>query len=318
MDLLIKYTKHKKLILIIASAVTFLLIASGSAFVLSRINQQRLVDEVKTELGKVTSIMEKTKNSSGAYPSTIPASLLPISTEVDLVFQGSYDSMSYCVTGTSKSNKLVVYHVDSTSITPLAKGCVNPVDLPTPDVPAGLSLGSVGLDQLNVTWLAALKASSYIVECSPNADFSAPVIDRHTTTTTGLCEGLQSSTLYHVRVKSANSSRGSDWSVAITAKTSEISIAPTGYSGNGLSSSSIGYSWKTVGGAESYIVEMASDVNFMKDVQTQTVSPSKLSAVFTGLQPDTAYFVHVKAVTADFDASHAAFSSEIQVRTLAK
>ena len=309
---------HKRLIIIIASISAFLLFAGGAIFVLDQLNHQRLVNEVTTELNKVPNIMEKSKTSSGVYPSSIPTSLLPSSTKVSLVGQGSYDGMSYCVTGTSKSNKLIVYHVDSTSSTPTAKACAKPANLPTPDVPTSLLLGSTGPDQLNVTWLAAPKASSYVVECSPNADFRAPIIDKPTTATDGVCEGLQPSTLYYVRVKSANSSKGSNWSGVITAKTSEMSVAPTGYSGNGLSVSSISYSWKAVDGAESYVVEMASDVNFMKDVQTQTVSPSKSSVIFSGLQPGTAYFVHVKAVTADFDASHAAFSGEMQVKTLAK
>lgn len=310
---------HKKIIMILISLAVVLVMASGVVFALYLINQQKFINEVKTELGKVPGVMDNTKKINGGYPSTISSTLLPPTSRVDLIGQGSFDGVSYCVTGISKIKKSIIYHIDSSSKTGATVGsCNDAVDLPEPIVPSGLAIGSIGSDQIDANWTPALYASSYVLECSPNADFSSPVIDKTFKEASGACQGLKSSTQYYIRVKSGNSSKGSKWSSAITAKTKEMSAAPTDFNGTRLSTSSVGYSWNAVDGAKSYIVELSQDISFIKDVQSQTVPSSKLSAVFTGLQPNTAYFVHVKAVTADFNASTAAFSNEIQVRTLVK
>lgn len=310
---------YKKLLIILISVVAFLLVAGGVVFALYLINHQKLIDEVKTELGKVPSVMESAKKGSGGYPASISSNLLPGTSRVSLAGQGSFDGVSYCVTGVSKVDKSIVYHIDSSSSSGVATvgSCADAVDLPQPSIPAELAIGSVGPDQIDATWAKSLYASSYVLECSPNVDFSAPVTHKTFKDTTGACQGLKSSTLYYIHVKSGNSSKGSKWSSAITAKTREESVAPVDLNGSRLSSSSVGYSWNAVDGAISYVVELASDIDFMHGLQSQTVPASKLSAVFTGLQPNTAYFIHVKAVTADFNAASAAFSNEIQVRTLA-
>ncbi len=314
-----KPRNHKKLIVIIVSIVVFLVMASGVVLALYLINHQKLIDEVKTELSKVPSVMDNAKKTNGGYPATISSTLLPSTSQVSLTGQGSFDGVSYCVTGISKVDKSIVYHIDSSSTSGIATvgSCAGAADLPQPAVPAELAIGSVGADQIDATWASSLYASSYVLECSPNADFSGPLTDKTVSRTVGACQGLKSSTLYYVRVKAGNSSKGSKWSSPITAKTNEMSVAPADLNGSRLSSSSVGYSWNAVDGAISYVVELASDIDFMHGLQSQTVPASKLSATFTGLKPDTAYFIHVKAVTADFNAAAAAFSNEIQVRTLA-
>ncbi len=311
---------HRKLIIILISFGVVLVLAAGAVFALYTINHQKLINQVKSELSKVPSILDNAKKESGGYPSTISPTLLPSSSQVSLTGQGSFDGVSYCVTGTSKTDKSIVYHIDSASSSGVATvgSCSDAVDLPAPAVPAGLAIGSVGSDQIDATWTKALYASSYVLECSQNSNFDAPVIDKTFQDASGACQGLKSSTKYYMRVKSGNSSKGSKWSEAVTATTNEMSVAPTDFNGTRLSTSSVGYSWNAVDGANSYVVELSPDISFMKAVQSQTVPASKLSATFTGLQPNTAYFIHVKAVTADFNASSAAFSNEIQVRTLAK
>ena len=309
---------RKKLFVILISFVVVLVLAVAAVFALQFINHQKLINEVKTELSKVPSIMDNSKKNGG-YPSTISSTLLPDSLRVSLVGQGSFDGVSYCVTGTSKIDKSVVYHIDSSSTGVATVGsCTDAADLPQPAIPSGLAIASVGTDQIDATWAPALYASSYVLECSTNADFSAPVIDKTYKDASGACQGLKSSTQYFVRIKSGNSSKGSKWSGSIKATTKEMSVAPTDFNGSRISTSSVGYSWNAVDGAKSYVVELSQNIDFIKDVQSQTVPSSKLSAVFAGLQPNTAYFIHVKAVTSDFNASSAAFSNEIQVRTLVK
>lgn len=311
---------RKKLIAIIAASVGgLLLIASAMTFALYLINHQKLVDEVKIELRKVPAIMDNAKKDSGSYPATITSKLLPDTARVSLVGIGSFDGTIYCVTGTSKIDTSIIFHIDPSSARngPQAGSCTDAANLPEPTVPAELLIDSSGTDQIEASWHAATFAGSYTLECSPTADFSASVISKIYTKTIGICSNLKSSTVYYVRVRGNNTSQAGTWSTAITFKTAEMSVAPADLTGKRISTSSVGYSWSAVSGAKSYVVERALDINFMKNVVDETVSGTETSAVFTGLQPNTAYFIHVKAVTADFDASRAAFSNEIQVRTLA-
>jgi hypothetical protein len=305
----------KRIAIIVGSMLLIAGITAGGLYLWHR---QVLINEVKTELKKVPDLMNTARKKDGVYPTTITAKQLPPQTKVTFVGLGSFDGTIYCVTGTSKQDSSIVYYIDSSnkSKDPLPGSCTNAPNLPKPLVPHELAVGSTAVDQIYLSWSSATYAGSYTVECSTNAGFTGSVASRTFQALTGACEGLNSSTLYYIRVRANNTSTAGDWSPSIQATTNKASIAPSALTGTRVSSNEVGYSWNAVPGAKSYIVELSSDINFMKDVVDQTVSASKTSATFSGLQPFTAYFIHVKAVTADFDASRAAFSDEIQVRTL--
>jgi hypothetical protein len=135
-------------------------------------------------------------------------------------------------------------------------------------------------------------------------------------TLTRTCNDLKPGTTYFVHIRANNAGGAGPWSNAQSASTTAISTAPSKLTLKATSNNSINYSWDPVDGAQGYVVEWASDVNFTKDVKSASLTAS--SGTASGLKPDTRYFFHVKAVTANFDAAHAAFSPEEYTSTLAK
>ena len=80
-----------------------------------------------------------------------------------------------------------------------------------------------------------------------------------------------------------------------------------------VSSSELSYSWDVVPKAQYYILQYTTDINFVKDVTQIRVDGT--SGSITGLKTYTGYFFRAEAVTADFDATHAAFSDPAFART---
>lgn len=303
----------KRLVIVIVSTIVVAAITFGALYVW---RQQTLSDEVKTELKKVPALLEATRKDGGGYPGTITTAMLPSSENVTFLATGSFDGTAYCVTGTSKQDNKIVYYIASSNTEPQPGSCSDAKGLSKPLTPNDLAVQSTYVDQLSLSWAPSTYAGSYTLECSTNTDFTESVASTTVQATSGVCKDLTSSTRYYTRVKANNTSGESAWSRTLEASTNEMSVAPIDLTGTRLSKSEVGYSWSKVAGAQKYIVELALDNNFMEGVVSQTLPATKTSTTFGGLKPYTAYYLHVKAVTADFDETKAAFSNETLVRTL--
>lgn len=305
-----------KLIMIIVAGV--IVLTGVTVAVLYFWNRQALVNEVISGLKQVPELMEKAKtDSQGGYPATITSSHLPPSEKVDYVGIGSFDGTVYCVTGTSKEDSSIVYHINSASKEPQPESCLAAANVSAPPAPGNLAIQSVGPNQINVGWSPAAYASSYTLECATDPDFRESATNKNFSTTSGVCEGLKAQTDYYVRVRGNSTAEGGEWSMTVNATTVKLSVVPTNVIATATSVSTFTYSWDRVENTLYYLVEMASDNNFTKDVVQIKVEPdSPRSGTFSNLEPDTYYWIHIKSITADFSESQAAFSEQVLVRTL--
>lgn len=215
--------KKKWIRIIVIGIVSLLVIAIVITAIIVGFNlwhQNSTTSQVKDELNKAVSAMESKRNETGAYPASITDTIASSNDKVTLNGSSSFDGTAYCITGTSSSDKLVVFHVDSTKAPqgPQSGTCETRSDLPAPSAPGGLAVAFANSNGVKVTWDAALYANSYTMQCSTDSSFSNP-ITTNVTDNAGMCEKLKSETTYYCRVKATNKTGDGNWSVVLKTKT---------------------------------------------------------------------------------------------------
>lgn len=290
--------------------VGIVLLATVIVFAVKLFHYTQLVNQVKDAL-TTASLAESSQASirGMGYPTRLPNGALESKT-VKIAGSGSFDGKSYCITGTSNKDKTIVYYIDSSMNSP-QKGSCGGGNSPVATGPLVLDL--VDANDINVSWTAAPYADSYNLECATDKNFTANLVKKKGNDVRGVCDGLLQGTGYYLRVQGVNQSGAGPWSEVIVATTTALSVVPTNLKATPLSAAQISYSWSAVAGATSYVVEWSSDVNFVQNVQT--ISQTATSGTSRNLISGTMYWYHVKAVTANFDAQHAAFSSPLSATT---
>ncbi len=304
--------QKRTVIAITVSILTVAVVAFLVVIALSAWYKNSLASEVKLDLQNIADVMEKSRVGGNGYLVEIPNN--HNTEKVSTSGSSSFDGKSYCVTGVSKNDKSIVFHIGSnkSAKTPQSGSCIDDSKNVNPIVPASVA-ATAGVDTISVTWLPSLYATGYTLQCATDIQFSKNLSTKNNTTAKSSCDKLQPNTEYFYRVRSTNPSGQSVWSLAGKLSTTVLSVAPEGLKTSAISSTKVSYSWQAVPGAISYVVERAQDVNFMVDA----VSVNQVSTVgsSTGLKPDTTYYYHVKAVTPLFNADQAAFSSGSTVKT---
>lgn len=150
-----------------------------------------------------------------------------------------------------------------------------------------------------LTWDAAVNAETYTVSWSPAGAGTWTEIPAIATTSTTIT-GLSPATTYDFRVKTvAAGFTDSAWSPVITDSTALE--APTGLdTTGGLTATTITMQWDAVAGADSYRMRWS-----LAGAETWTQLPSTTatSDTATGLTPETAYDLQVKAISSSLTDS---------------
>ncbi|MDB5160347.1 MAG: hypothetical protein JWO99_610 [Candidatus Saccharibacteria bacterium] len=307
----LRQNKHV-LIKIIVAAVILAVIAGIALLVYRSVHQAVLESDVKTELIKQNKIITLSAKGN-IFPSSVPAGVKSTD-KVVINASVSASGTAYCIAGTSKSDAKIVFHMDKSTPedAPVKGSCSDSATVP-PLTPSEVAIGSVGAGAVSLSWQTAPYAASYTVQCANDKDFTIGLKSKTTDTTAITLSDLGGDGQYYCRVSASNSLGQSAWSPTLSAMTNPISVAPTEMKVTTVSSTALHYSWKATDGALSYVVEYSEDDSFVKDVTRLTTTATSGDA--TGLKAYTAYYFHVKAVTAGFDADHASFSTEELGRT---
>jgi fibronectin type 3 domain-containing protein len=209
----------------------------------------------------------------------------------------------------------------SASGTPSA-GNTNPEDPEDPEdpeepeplaAPANLRVLSKTVGSITLAWNSVAKASGYKVLRAGTADGTYNQLGTSSSTAYN-DTGLVANTTYHYRVLAYNTTGDGSYS-AISATTDADSggtiplppAAPTGLVVDSVSSTSISFSWNTVGAASSYNIYRAN---------TATATSAKIGTATSGSYTDTtmpadrAFYYTVKAVnnSGESPASNTAFA----------
>lgn len=306
-----KSFSKKKLLFWGGSVVFVALIITATLYIIHRF---QVIGEVQDGLKSASTVMEK-QNGDNGYPQKLSGD---ITNNENVTFEGggSFDGTTYCITGTSKKDTSIVYHMSNTDKKSQDNACPAVAAVALPGGVSGVERTIVSAGQLGFTWQPAAGGVSYTLQCATDQSFENISSSSMKASLTRTCNDLKDGTTYFVRVRANNSSGAGPWSDTLSFSITQLSTSPTNLTLTAVSPSVITFSFDAVNGAKNYLVEWASDINYTKDTKTMTLSTTSGSA--TGLNADTRYFFHVKAITASFDASHAAFSPEAYTSTLAK
>jgi len=304
-------SSKKKRNLIISGVVLVIVIALVTVFLVRRFT---IIAEVSGVLGTVPAAMDSASNAGGnGFPTTLPTSGIKKDNNVTLTGGGTFDGTVYCVTGTSTLDHTIVYHIDSISKKSSSGACKSTPVIPRPTIAPVLAVGVIGTTEIGLTWPKIDNAASYSLQCATDQSFAQNVTQVTATSLSQQCSNLKPGLQYYARVRANNNAGAGPWSPVLNLKTNDWSEAPTGISVNATSPTLATFSWSPISRATSYVIEWATDTDYMKDEGTQKLT--KTSGTLTGLKPGTYYYVHVKAVTPEFDASHAAYSDAVLLQT---
>jgi photosystem II stability/assembly factor-like uncharacterized protein/Leucine-rich repeat (LRR) protein len=187
---------------------------------------------------------------------------------------------------TLKSRFMTITVVESTLDTPVL---VSPSDNAT-DV------------ALNVTleWNAVSGATSYYLQVDDNSDFTSREIDNTISTVTHPAASLSGNTVYYWRVQAIGESGQSNWSEVWKFTTEDVATAPAVPDlvspGNGQTdvNNPPTLSWNASSGAESYDLQISTDVTF-SSITYSAIGISQTSQQVTNLTDGVTYYWHVKA-----------------------
>ena len=172
-----------------------------------------------------------------------------------------------------------------------------PPSAPTLNSPSD---GATGIDvNPTLSWFASSGATTYRVQVSTASDFSSPIVDDATLTSTSKpVSGLTASTLYYWHVSASNAGGASAFSASRQFTTGVgllppvLTIPPDG--ATGVAPAAVDLVWVTVTGATSYHVQIASDAGFSSLVY-DAPSVSTWHVQVTSLLNNMTYYWHVSA-----------------------
>lgn len=196
----------------IISFVAVVAVASIVILGLYFIQKYVVTNQVKDELNKISASIDSSRNQLGIYPATINNMIISSSDKVIISGGGSFDGVSYCVTGQSTTDKSLVFHFDSIKRSEgiLSGSCESGDDIPAPSVPGGLAIAYTSPTDIKATWNTSPYAAGYTLQCSIDDKFLEQKSIK-STDTNAVCDNLQSATVYYIRVKATNKSGDSYW-----------------------------------------------------------------------------------------------------------
>jgi type II secretory pathway pseudopilin PulG len=210
---------HRKRFFILSGAILIVTILAVTS-ALYWIYQYNPASEVKSALNEASAAMVSAAKDGG-YPNSLPDSFVT-NKAVKLTGAGSFDGTSFCIVGVSQMNNSIVYHIDSASKTPIVGDCESASDLPKLASTGALSVTFAGDDRIGLTWYGVPSATDYTLECAKDEKFSDGIVTKTTKEPTGVCDTLQSGTIYYARARANNQAGSGDWSAVISSTTSRL------------------------------------------------------------------------------------------------
>ncbi|MDF9799951.1 hypothetical protein OKW21_005214 [Catalinimonas alkaloidigena] len=148
-------------------------------------------------------------------------------------------------------------------------------------------------------WEAVPQADAYEVEASAD-----PLFDEHNTptiiikdiqNTQAKVEGLDGNTTYYFRLRAKQDTMYSAYSSTLKIKTKGLA-APDILEPTEIGASQFSANWVTVANAESYELDLATDIDFTSTLpEFNGLTTSDFTYTFTGLTPGTDYYLRIKA-----------------------
>lgn len=174
-------------------------------------------------------------------------------------------------------------------------------------IPRNLSITNLGTTTFTLNWLPGVKTVpaivSYKIDFSLVPDFSTFVIQNFSVAAPAThfdCTAFTANTNYYIRMRTVNASAqtsGNSSTLAFTTAAEALPDAPAATDASTLTVFFFTANWEAVSGADSYRLDVATDLGFTAFVtgfNDRTVND--ISEWVTGLSPGTTYYYRVRTV----------------------
>lgn len=296
---------------LIIGLIVLLIVVGVGILLFFQVQHMNRESDVKNELVKQNKILSASEKN-GLFAKTLPDTIRSTKkVTISVIVSGPGDN--YCIEGSNKEDDSIVYHMDKKTdkTAPQKGGCSQNTEATVPPTrPDTLTVNTVTATGVVLEWKAALYAATYSVQCAKTTVFIDGLVLASFDSAQGTVTGLSENTDYFCRVAAVNKLGQSEWSNTVTIHTLLSSKVPTDLKISTVSKSAVKYSFRGVDGATSYIIQYTKDINFISNVQT--ITTNSLSGQIENLDAQSVYYIHVQAITPEFDASRAAFSDPIQ------
>ena len=301
----------RRLIFFIAGIVLIIVAAAVIGFLATRTAVTAAQDQaVKDEI-----ITQNSRLRQSAADGVLSSDMITRTKSTDTVavdLKVASDGKRYCIEAALRHDaKLSRYHMNQgTPELEPQRGLCGEGASERPAAPPEFSLAASGPGSLSFTWGVVPDARSYEVRCSASTQEALTKSTRMAALT---LENVKAGVVYTCRVTAENTAGKSGDSMSVGA-TAKLPLAvPEGVKLTGRTSSSLSYSWTSVPETKYYVFEYAQDESFTKNVKKETTTSPQI--MLKGLSTDTAYYVHVKAVTKTNTEQQAPYSMVVQGRT---
>lgn len=224
---------------------------------------------IKSDLTTAANAMESERNFSDGYPSALPDSFTP-SEHVTITWE-SGDATYFCLEGSSDQTETTFYLYSKTiEQGPLEGTCLDRPDLSPPDVPEGLTLGTVTSSSVDLSWDSVSDTESYVAQCASDLAFIQNVKQSelaHPTTTVTI-SGYSAGMTFFCRAKAVNNKGNSSWTAVVTGNTS--TTTPTGLAASYVSPGRVLLLW-TQNSANSYSIQYDTSSSFTTPTQIDNI-----------------------------------------------
>ncbi len=192
--------------------------------------------------------------------------------------------------------------VPTSQLTPAALPVVTPPPPVAPPTPIGLGASPVSSSQIKVVWSDVAGETGYKVERSISATTGFVQVNAPAANVTSFTDsGLTGSTTYYYRLRAANGTANSGYSVVVNAKTQAVvtpppavPAVPGSVAASAVSASQIKLTWADVSGETSYKVERSTNAT-AGFVQVNAPGANATSFTDSGLAASTTYYYRLRA-----------------------
>ena len=182
-----------------------------------------------------------------------------------------------------------------------SKGATQSPPVTLPSTPANLSASAVSATQIDIRWETGSgggQPTGFDWQCSTDKTFATVTKSGNTATKDVSVIGLNSNTLYYIRVQAKNSAGSSAWSNVVEATTQSppvtVPSAPSSLSASAVSSSQINLIWKDNSNNETgFDIERSGDGTTFSALASVDANITTYQS--TGLVSNTKYYYRVRS-----------------------
>lgn len=207
-------------------------------------------------------------------------------------FEYSGDGSTTCSTGSSCLSYTLKYKEESTGVIKEVTSR-RQTSIATSNVPT-VTVGTIGADNIDLSWTPTANASSYSVQRATNSSFTTGLVSSTASSTSTNITGLSASTQYYFRVAGVASGITGSWSSTVTGTTLSLGAPTINSAVANSAGTQLTIGWTAGVNAVTYTMQRSTSNTFTSPTSTSGIATT--STASTGLTTGTLYYFRTQSV----------------------